>query len=210
MVILVLDPRWPDMIPQAALGRIVAPVEFTPEVPVAVRWNFDALVSGVNPDGAGTLVTTDPDVDAAGEVLWAPSLEDPVFKARRVMTAAVSLGEWESAQTHESLLPYLVEEAGEFADAVRAGAGDGELKKELGDVFLQVLFHSEIASRRGGFDLDEVAGSFVAKLRSRAPYLFDGTAEMVGVEEQERLWAAGKRAEREADLAAGGGGEEAQ
>lgn len=196
MMILVLDPRWPDMIPRAALGRILEPVEFAPEVPVSVRWNFDALIDGPDPAGAGTLVTTDPDTPEGPGVIRAPSLDDPLFQARRVMSAARSLGEWEAAQTHESLLPYLAEEAAEFADAVRAGAGDEEMKKELGDVFLQVLFHAEIAERRGGFDVEDVAESFVAKLRSRAPYLFDGTTEPVSAEEQDRLWEAGKRSER--------------
>lgn len=198
MMILVLDPRWPDLIPQKAIGRILAPVEFSPEVPVTVRWNFDNLVCGDDPTGEGTLVTTDPDAvgDDPSDVIRASSLADPVFVARRVMSKARSLGEWEAAQTHESLLPYLREEAEEFADAVRAGANEEELKKELGDVFLQVLFHAEIASRRGSFGIDDVAESFVDKLRSRAPYLFDGTSRQVSVEEQERLWEQGKRAER--------------
>lgn len=198
MMILVLDPRWPDLIPQQAIGRILAPVEFSPEVPVTVRWNFDNLVCGDDPTGEGTLVTTDPDAvgDDPSDVIRASSLADSVFVARRVMSKARSLGEWEAAQTHESLLPYLREESEEFAEAVRTGASEEELKKELGDVFLQVLFHAEIASRRGGFGIDEVAESFVDKLRSRAPYLFDGTSRQVSVEEQERLWEQGKRAER--------------
>lgn len=54
-----------------------------------------------------------------------------------------------------------------------------------------MLFHAEIST----FSLDDVAASFVGKMRSRAPYLFDGTVDIVGVEEQNRLWAEGKSRE---------------
>ena len=80
----------------------------------------------------------------------------------------------------------------ELADAVRDGADPEVLRSELGDVFLQVLFHAEIAARRGDFDLDDVAQSFVDKMRARAPYLFDGTQDVVPAEEQKRLWELGK------------------
>lgn len=198
MTILVLDSRWPEMIPRRALGRILAPVEFAPEVPISLRWDFDELITAKDPSGTGTFVTMDPDErgDGTREVIRATSLDDPVDTARRVMHAARSLGEWEAAQTHESLLPYLEEESREFTEAVRAGASDEELKKELGDVFLQVLFHAEIASRRSAFDLSQVAQSFVDKMRSRAPYLFDGTTEMVEKSRQDELWALGKQNER--------------
>lgn len=188
------------MLPWECLGALRGPVTFTGEVPVKVRWNFGDLLEGE--DAEGVLVSTDardPEVLArveAGErVIEAPSRQDPVWQAREVMSTARSIGEWERGQTHESLLPYLAEEAGEYAEAVRSGAEDRELVAELGDVLLQVLFHAEIASRRGDFTLDDVAASFVEKMRSRAPYLFDGTRDIVEVEEQERLWAAGKARE---------------
>ena len=69
--------------------------------------------------------------------------------------------------------------------------------RELGDVLLQLLFHAELGRRREAFSLDDVAASFIAKMRSRAPYLFDGTSSMVAQEEQDRLWIDGKRAEQE-------------
>ena len=177
------------MIPMRAYGRLYGPVQFTGEVPVSVRWNFSDLLSG--DDATGTLVTTDehdPETQAriaTGEqVIRAESLDDPVMQARSAMATARRIGEWEREQTHESLLQYLEEEAGEFA-------AEEELLKELGDIFLQVLFHAEIST----FSLDDVADSFVRKMRSRAPYLFDGTADIVGVEEQNRLWAEGKSRE---------------
>ncbi|MDR7328907.1 MazG nucleotide pyrophosphohydrolase domain-containing protein [Corynebacterium guangdongense] len=205
MTVLILDDRWPTLIPLEAHGRIENPVTFTGEVPISVRWNFDSLISGEDVTGRGTLVTTDPDdpevLARAGRgehVIEAQSRRDPVRRSVEVMRRAVSLGEWEAGQTHESLLPYLEEEAAEFAEAVRSGAGDTELRRELGDVYLQILFHAEIASRRGAFDFADVAQSFVDKLRSRAPYLFDGTTLPVGVDEQNRLWAEGKQAEKNA------------
>ena len=83
----------------------------------------------------------------------------------------------------------------EFAAAVEEGASESELCTELGDVLLQVLFHAEIAARRGAFDFGDVATSFVRKMRSRAPYLFDGSTGVVSVERQDTLWARGKASE---------------
>lgn len=119
-----------------------------------------------------------------------------VAEAIGVMRRAVGLGEWEQSQTHESLIPYLQEETAEFIEAVEEKAGDPELIKELGDVLLQVLFHAEIAARRGAWDFGDVAASFVAKMRSRSPYLFDGSIGIVSTGEQERLWAEGKAREK--------------
>jgi MazG family protein len=79
--------------------------------------------------------------------------------------------EWDAAQTHASLRPYLLEEAHELDDALRAGA-DRQIREELADVLLQVLFHSVIAEERGAFDAREVAGALVSKMRARHPHLY--------------------------------------
>lgn len=121
--------------------------------------------------------------------------EDPIRQAIEVMHAARTRGQWERSMTHESLVPFLEEEAAEVIDAICTGAPDTELKKELADLFLQVLFHAEIASERGAFSLDDVASAFVTKMRSRAPYLFDGSTGPVDEETQDRLWAEGKARE---------------
>jgi MazG family protein len=85
--------------------------------------------------------------------------------------------EWDAVQTHASLRPYLLEEAHELDDALRAGA-DAQIREELADVLLQVLFHSVIAEERGAFDASAVAGALVAKMRARHPHLYgDGTRE---------------------------------
>jgi MazG family protein len=81
--------------------------------------------------------------------------------------------EWDAAQTHESLRPYLVEEAYEVDDAIRA-QDDRALKEELGDLLLQVLFHSVVAEERGAFDFSDVAEGFLHKMKSRHPHLYEG------------------------------------
>lgn len=81
--------------------------------------------------------------------------------------------EWDAAQTHESLRPYLVEEAHETDDALRSG-DDRALREELGDLLLQVLFHGVIAEERGAFTAHDVAAGMVQKMKSRHPHLYAG------------------------------------
>jgi ATP diphosphatase len=83
---------------------------------------------------------------------------------------------WDRAQTHESLRPYLNEEMHELDDAIREG-DDAAMRSELGDVLLQVLFHAIIAEERGVFDVGSVAGSLVAKMTKRHPWLYPQTAD---------------------------------
>jgi nucleoside triphosphate diphosphatase len=78
---------------------------------------------------------------------------------------------WDRAQTHDSLRPYLNEEMHELDDAIRSG-DDAAMRSELGDVLLQVLFHAIIAEERGAFDVNAVAGSLVAKMTKRHPWLY--------------------------------------
>ena len=81
--------------------------------------------------------------------------------------------DWDAAQTHESLRPYLIEEAYDVVDAIRSG-DDPALKAELGDLLLQVLFHSVVAEERGAFDFGDVAEGFLAKMIARHPHLYEG------------------------------------
>ena len=83
---------------------------------------------------------------------------------------------WDRAQTHESLRPYLNEEMHELDDALRDG-DDAAMVGELGDVLLQVLFHAVIAEERGAFGPEHVAGSLVAKMRRRHPWLYGTDSE---------------------------------
>lgn len=79
--------------------------------------------------------------------------------------------EWDRVQTHQSLRPYLIEEAHEVDDAI-AGGDDAVLRDELGDLLLQVLFHSVVAEERGAFGMHDVAGALVAKMHARHPHLY--------------------------------------
>ncbi|MDP9176799.1 MAG: nucleoside triphosphate pyrophosphohydrolase [Gemmatimonadota bacterium] len=81
--------------------------------------------------------------------------------------------EWDAAQTHDSLRPYLIEEAHELDEAIRNGSST-LMKEELGDLLLQVLFHSVIAEERGEFGANDIAQALITKMRGRHPHLFDG------------------------------------
>jgi MazG family protein len=102
-----------------------------------------------------------------------PTLDDTLALMRDLRARC----DWDAAQTHESLRPYLIEEAYEVDDAIRVG-DHALLREELGDLLLQVLFHSVIAEERGAFDLHDVAASLIAKMRRRHPHLYgDGVRE---------------------------------
>ena len=80
---------------------------------------------------------------------------------------------WDAEQTHRSLVPYLVEESLETVEAIEAGDAD-DLREELGDLLLQVIFHANIAAEGGdrGFTLEDIARGVADKLISRHPYVF--------------------------------------
>lgn len=102
-----------------------------------------------------------------------PSLEDTLSLMRDLRARC----EWDAAQTHESLRPYLIEEAYEVDEAIRAG-DDNKLREELGDLLLQVLFHSVVAEERGAFSMYDVADTFITKMKGRHPHLYgDGVKQ---------------------------------
>jgi XTP/dITP diphosphohydrolase len=91
---------------------------------------------------------------------------------------------WDAEQTHETLTPYLLEEAFEAAEAIETGDRAG-LQEELGDVLLQVVFHARVAEEDGAtpFDIDDVAAGIVAKLVRRHPHVFgDGVGGVGGAD----------------------------
>ncbi len=103
---------------------------------------------------------------------------------------------WDREQTHESLVPYLVEETYETADAVASGDLVA-LREELGDVLMQVAFHSAVAAERGeeGFTIDDVAAGIVDKLIRRHPHVF-AEVDVADAAEVETNWDAIKKAEK--------------
>ena len=80
---------------------------------------------------------------------------------------------WDLEQTHASLVPYVLEEAHEVADAIRHG-DDPHLAEELGDLLLQVVLHAQIASESERFSLGQIAAGISAKLIRRHPHVFAG------------------------------------
>lgn len=100
---------------------------------------------------------------------------------------------WKAAQTHESLVPYLLEEAHEAVEAIHGGDPE-QLRDELGDVLLQVYFHAVLAEEEGHFTLDDVARGVVEKMRRRNPHVY-GDVVATTPEEATAAWEAAKRAE---------------
>ena len=96
-----------------------------------------------------------------------PTLEDTLSLMRDLRARC----EWDAAQTHDSLRPYLIEEAYEVDDAIRAG-DDAKFREELGDLLLQILFHSVVAEERGAFSMSDVAEGFITKMKGRHPHLY--------------------------------------
>lgn len=103
---------------------------------------------------------------------------------------------WDAEQTHESLIKYLLEESYEFIDAIESDDRAG-MREELGDVLLQVYFHSRIAQDHptDPFTIDDVAGAIADKLIGRHPHVFAGL-EVSGTEEIIENWEAIKAKEK--------------
>jgi XTP/dITP diphosphohydrolase len=111
---------------------------------------------------------------------------------------------WDREQTHQSLLPYLLEEAYEAAETIETG-DLAALREEIGDVMFQAFFHARIAGERpaadGGFTIDDVADTLAAKLVRRHPHVF-GSVSVSSAADVNANWEEIKKAERAAKAAA--------
>jgi ATP diphosphatase len=103
---------------------------------------------------------------------------------------------WDVQQDFASIAPYTIEEAYEVADAIDRGDMH-DLKDELGDLLLQVVFHSRMAEEAGLFAFDDVAAAICDKMVRRHPHVF-ADARVDGLEAQTIAWEEGKRDERAA------------
>jgi tetrapyrrole methylase family protein/MazG family protein/ATP diphosphatase len=101
---------------------------------------------------------------------------------------------WDREQTLETLRPYVVEEAHEVVDAIDGGSPD-DLREELGDLLLQIVFQSELARARGWFGPDDVVSAICEKLVRRHPHVF-GDAQVSGTAEVLQNWEAIKAQEK--------------
>ena len=103
---------------------------------------------------------------------------------------------WDLEQTHASLIPFVLEEAHEVADAIRHG-DDRHLEEELGDLLLQVVLHARIAAEEGRFDLTAVARGISAKLVRRHPHVFGDAPRAADSAAVRASWEAIKAQERQ-------------
>ncbi|HLR93071.1 MAG TPA: MazG family protein [Jiangellaceae bacterium] len=107
---------------------------------------------------------------------------------------------WDAEQTHQSLATYLVEETYETLEAIEKG-DDADLREELGDLLLQVVFHARIGQEHpdSPWSIDDVAGDIVAKLVRRHPHVFatDAGTSAPSAEELNVRWEAMKREEKQ-------------
>ncbi len=204
MTVVLVDPRRPSLVPVEAIDLLTGDVQYTEEMPVKVPWSLPAARPAYDGEDAPVLLSSDPDhpavkarLTAGDKLIAAPDaapgerLVDAVAMMDKLRTA----GPWESEQTHDSLRRYLLEETYEVFDAVRGGNAD-ELREELGDVLLQVLFHARIAedAPQHPFTIDDVADSLVRKLGNRVPAVLAG--ESISLDEQLAQWEERKAIER--------------
>ncbi len=101
---------------------------------------------------------------------------------------------WDVAQDFRSIAPHTVEEAYEVADAIERGGFD-DLRDELGDLLLQVVYHARMAEERDAFDFEAVADGLAAKLIRRHPHVFGDTGT-TDADTRERIWEQKKAEER--------------
>jgi len=98
---------------------------------------------------------------------------------------------WDKKQTHKSLIKYLEEETAELIKEIEKDNIEG-IKDELGDVLLQVVFHSQIEKEKGNFDIDDVIDNICKKMIGRHPHVF-GNLKVKSEEEIEKNWKMIKR-----------------
>jgi XTP/dITP diphosphohydrolase len=166
--------------------------------------------------GSVVLLTDDLDAPAATALLARgatvvrpePEYGGRLLDAVAVMDRLRSPGgcPWDAEQTHESLRQYLIEECFELLEAIDEGDRTA-LREELGDVFLQVLFHSRVAqeSPEAPFSIDDVAADLVAKLVGRHPHVFgDGDSAVRDARSQEHRWEQLKQQEKKRESSVDG------
>lgn len=204
MTVVLVDPRRPSLVPVEAIELLRGEVQYTEEMPVAVPWSLPAARPAHTGEDAPVLLSSDrehPSVTArlaAGERLISAPEQQPgerLVDAVAMMDKLRTAGPWESEQTHDSLRRFLLEETYELFDAVRSGNAD-ELREELGDVLLQVLFHARIAedAPQHPFTIDDVADTLLRKLGNRVPGVLAG--ESISLDEQLAQWEERKAAEK--------------
>ncbi|MEJ6537038.1 MAG: nucleoside triphosphate pyrophosphohydrolase [Mycobacterium sp.] len=205
MTVILVDPRRPAAVPIEAVAFLGGEVEYTEELPVEVAASLPSARAVLSGERASVLLSSDPEhPEVTARIAWgerviaapAPRPGERLVDAVEIMDRLRTAGPWESEQTHDSLRRYLLEETYELFDAVRGGNAD-ELRDELGDIFLQVLFHARIAQEapQDPFTIDDVSDALVRKLVHRVPAVLAG--EPITLEDQLAQWEQRKALERE-------------
>jgi tetrapyrrole methylase family protein/MazG family protein len=132
------------------------------------------------------------------------AIRDPFARLRVIMKRLLDPGgcPWDREQDHATLRQYMIEEAYEAAEAID-DRDDAALREELGDVALQVVFHAELAERRGAFNVEDVMDSICEKLIRRHPHVF-GEVEVDGSGDVLRNWEQIKKEEKKRKAEAAG------
>ncbi|MGI5204168.1 nucleoside triphosphate pyrophosphohydrolase [Spirillospora sp. CA-108201] len=181
----------PDLVEEPDPAVLVADARRADVLWVAAPEGGEALMRGI-----GALVVDDPlDVEVLHGSYDLPGAR--LLDLVSVMDTLRRECPWDRKQTHATLVPYLLEESYEVLDTVQAG-DYGALREELGDVLMQVAFHSVVAAERDdgtGFTIDDVAGAIVDKLVRRHPHVF-GDVTVSGADEVNANWEQIKAAER--------------
>jgi XTP/dITP diphosphohydrolase len=186
--------------------------------PSDARSLADLLAAAVTDAGGPVVWLAPPGERADDELLAALAVESGVLHGSHdlpgghlldvvaVMDTLRASCPWDRQQTHESLMRYLLEEAYEAVETVESGDLTA-LREELGDVLLQVAFHARIAAESapedGGYTIDDVADTLVAKLVRRHPHVF-GSVAVSSAADVSANWEEIKQAERAQRSAAAG------
>ncbi|QLL07859.1 nucleoside triphosphate pyrophosphohydrolase [Mycobacterium vicinigordonae] len=204
MTIVLVDPRRPSLVPMAAIELLCRDVQYTEELPVMVAWLPPWAQPIDSGQKASVLLSSDASHPvvisriAAGEQLVSgpsPQCGERLIDAVALIDKLRVEGSWEANQTHESFRLYLLEEVYELLDAVRTGDSD-QLREELGDLLLQVIFHARIAADApiNGFTIDDVAEALVQKLEARRLGVLAG--ESPTLDQQLAQWEGHKAAQK--------------
>ena len=208
MTVILIDPRRPTLVPIEAVGLLGGDVQYTEEMASAVAASLPSARSVRTDPPAPVLLSSDPDhvdvvarITAGEQVITAPAPRpgDRLVDAVEIMDRLRTSGPWESEQTHDSLRRYLLEETYELFDAVHGGDAH-EVRDELGDVLLQVLFHARIAQEapHNSFTIDDVSDALVRKLVNRVPTVLAG--EPITLADQLAQWEQRKALERASEV----------
>jgi tetrapyrrole methylase family protein / MazG family protein len=198
LLILAVDPEQDPIVAGTLPGRHV---RSGPQAVLAAMYPHGHPIRPLAAGEPSTVDTVDDSILRAGDWLVPPLPPDDNLASPHGM-AAISARlrapdgcPWDRRQDHHSLRTYLLEEAYETVDAIERGS-PADLTEELGDLYLQVVLHAQLAAEAGDFDLTDVYRTLGAKIVRRHPHVF-GDLAVTGVEQVVANWETIKSAERE-------------